>query len=215
MKFKFLLLAFTGLLLQMSVSAQEGWTLKKDKNGIKVFSRKSSIYKFDQLKVECEFEGRMSQLAAVLLDVNNQSQWVYKTHKSQLIKENSSSEVFYYTEIDCPWPFENRDMVIHMSIAQNTENKVMTIIAKSINDYLEDKPNLVRIKYSSALWTVTPIDKDHFKIEYTIQVDPGNGIPAWLLNLFATNGPYESFLNLKKKIKLPQYAQVKFPFILE
>ena len=216
MKFNyFFLMITTTLLFQFSVQSQPAWSLKKDKNGIKVFSRKSDTYKFDELKVECEFEGRLSQLAAVILDVNNQYKWVYKTNKSQLVKEMTASDVFYYTEIDCPWPFENRDMVIRMTVLQNTANKVMTILAKSVNDYLPEKNHVVRIKYSNAVWTVTPINNKQFKIEYKIQVDPGNGIPAWLLNLFAVNGPYESFLNLKEKLKLPQYAQAKYPFIAD
>lgn len=211
----FLLVVATTLLFQFSVKSQPAWSLKKDKNGIKVFSRKSDTYKFDELKVECEFEGRLSQLAAVILDVNNQYKWVYKTNKSQLVKEMSAADVFYYTEIDCPWPFENRDMVVRMTVMQNTANKVMTIIAKSVNDYLPEKNRVVRIRYSNAIWTVTPINNKQFKIEYKIQVDPGDGIPAWLLNLFAINGPYESFLNLKEKLKLPQYLQAKYAFITD
>jgi len=203
------------LLFQTSVKSQNEWALKKDKNGIKVFSKKSDKFKFDQLKVECVLDGRISQLAAVLLDVNNHYQWVYKTSKSQLLKEESASQELYYSEIDCPWPFENRDLVIRMSIVQNTLTKVMTIEAKNVNDYVPDKHNLVRIKYSNATWTVTPISDSQFKVEYRIEVDPGNGVPAWLLNLFASNGPYESFINLRKRMKLPPYAHAKFPFIID
>jgi hypothetical protein len=36
-----------------------------------------------------------------------------------------------------------------------------------------------------------------------------------LLNLFLTNGPYESFLNLRNRIKLPQYEHVKLPFLVD
>lgn len=215
MKFTSFILVLICLLLQISVKSQEDWTLKKDKNDIKVFSRKTKNFKFDELKVECEFEGRISQLAAVILDVNNQYQWVYKTTKSQLVKEITASDLFYYTEIECPWPFENRDLVVHMNIIQNVENKVMTIEAKNVNEYLPNKQHIVRVNYSSAIWTVTPLNNKQFKVEYRIQIDPGDGVPAWLLNLFASNGPYESFMNLKEKIKLPQYVQAKLPFLLD
>lgn len=203
------------LIFQNQAQCQDGWTLKKNKNGIKVFSRDSKNFKFDELKVECEFEGRLSQLAAVLFDVNKQYQWVYKTIKSQLLKSTSPSDVFFYTEIEVPWPFENRDLVVHMSMAQQPASKVLTIIAKNVNGYLPTKKNIVRINYSSATWTATPLNSHRFKVEYRIQVDPGEGVPAWLLNLFATSGPYETFLNLKEKIKLPQYAQAKYSFIAD
>ena len=214
MKFSSILILLCSL-LQTTVKSQDGWTLKKDKNGIKVFSKKSDKFKFDQLKVECVLDGRISQLAAVLLDVNNQYQWVYKTRKSQLLKKEGAGEILYYSEIDCPWPFENRDLVVRMNIVQNTINKVMTIEAKNVNDLVPDKHNLVRIKYSNAIWTVTPISISQFKVEYRIEIDPGNGVPAWLMNLFASNAPYESFVNLREKMKLLPYAQAKFPFLID
>lgn len=213
MKVRPYILVVICLLLPFAAKCQPEWKLKKDKNGIKVFSRKTTKFKFDELKVECEFDGKISQLAAVILDVNNQYQWVYKTAKSELIKQVTGSDLFYYSEIECPWPFENRDLVARMTITQNASNKILTIVAKSIDDYLPNKKNIVRVKYSNALWTITPINNSQFKVEYRIQIDPGEGVPAWILNMFATNGPYESFKNLKEKIMLPVYSLAKFSFI--
>jgi hypothetical protein len=212
MKFSSVILVLC-LLLQVTAKSQDGWNLKKDKNGIKVFSKKSDKFKFDQLKVECVLDGKVSQLAAVLLDVDNQHQWVYKTNKSQLLKEMGVGDVLYYSEIACPWPFENRDLVVRMNIVQNSINKVMTIEARNVDDYIPARNNLVRIKYSNAQWTVTPINSNQLKVEYTIEVDPGNNVPAWLLNLFASNGPYESFINLREKMKVAPYAEAKFAFL--
>lgn len=201
------------LLLQTTAQCQEDWKLKKDKNGIKVYSRKTPNFKFDELKVDCIFEGKISQLAAVILDVKNQYQWVYKTAKSELLKQVTNADLFYYSEIECPWPFHNRDLIARMTITQNTSTKILSIVAKSVDNYLPSKKNLVRVKYSNALWTITPLNNAQFKVEYKIQIDPGDGVPAWILNMFATNGPYESFKNLKDKIMLPAYAAAKFPFI--
>ena len=201
------------LLFQTAAQCQEDWKLKKDKNGIKVYSRKTPNFKFDELKVDCIFEGKISQLAAVILDVKNQYQWVYKTAKSELLKQVTNADLIYYSEIECPWPFHNRDLIARMTITQNTSTKILSIVAKSVDNYLPSKKNLVRVKYSNALWTITPLNNAQFKVEYKIQIDPGDGVPAWILNMFATNGPYESFKNLKDKIMLPAYATAKFPFI--
>ena len=208
----FIILSF---LEQGSVKCQEVWTLRKEKNGIKVLTHKNKNYKFDEIEVECEFEGRISQLAALLLDVDNQYLWVYKTLKSTLIKRVNPADVFFYTEIDCPWPYENRDLIVHMSIAQNPVNKVMTIIANNAEGVLPDKKDITRVKYSRAVWTITPLINNKFKIDYKVQIDLGPDIPAWLLNMFSSNAPYETFMNLKEKIKLPQYVKAKFPFLLD
>ena len=203
------------LLFQPAAKSQDGWILKKDKKGIKIYSRKVNGFKVDEIKVETEYEGRLSQLAAIILDVNTQPEWVYKTIKSELVKKISTTELYYYTEIACPWPFENRDLIAHMKIGQNTVNRVMTIVAKSVDDYLPKKEDIVRLKYSNATWTVTPIHNGHIKVEYRIIIDPGDGVPAWLLNMFTTSGPYESFISLREKMKHPKYAQARLPFIID
>ena len=215
MKFTSFLLVLVCMLIHVSVKSQENWVLRKEKNGIKVFSRETKNFKFDELKVECEIDGRISQLAALLFDVNKQYEWVYKTSKSQLLKEVSAADVFFYTEIESPWPYDNRDMVVHMTMEQNPLNKVLTIFAKNVDNYLPVKKDIVRLKYSNATWTVTPISNKRFKIDYRIQLDLGDNIPAWVANLFSVNGPYESFSNLKEKIKLPKYAQAKYPFLVD
>jgi hypothetical protein len=215
MRYTSAILIFVCLFIEQNGKCQEAWTLKKDKNGIKVFARKTTGYKFNELKVECVFDGRMSQLAAVLLDVNNQYQWVYKTSVSHILKEVNAADVYFYTVTAIPWPFEDRDMVVHMNIKQNTANKALTILAKNVDGFLPPKEKMVRLKYSSAVWTITPISNKQYTIDYRVQIDPGDGLPIWLLNLFSSDGPYESFKNLKEKVKLPQYALAKFPFITD
>jgi hypothetical protein len=215
MKYRSFILVLFCCLLQFSANSQENWVLKKDKNGIKVFSRKTKNFKFDELKVECELDGRISQLVAVLLDVNRHTDWVYKITKSQLIKKITDGDIYFYNEIECPWPFQNRDLVIHMILSQNIKSKILTIEAGNVNDLLGDKKHIVRVKYSKANWIITPLANKKFRIEYRIQIDPGEGVPAWILNIFASNGPYDTFSKLKEEIKLPQYVQAKFTFIAD
>jgi hypothetical protein len=212
MKFKSLLVLSQCLLIQISVKSQ-AWTLKKDKDGIRVYSRESTNSKFNELKVECEIEGSLSKLAAVLLDVNNHGEWVYKTVKCELLHASAANDILFYTEIECPWPFQNRDVVVRVNLTQDSISKVLTIIDQSVPGYLPDKENIVRMKYSRVTWIVTPINATHLKIDYWVQIDPGGSIPAWLLNSFASKGPIESFTKLKQEIKLPRYANAKFAFL--
>jgi START domain len=212
MSSKILLLSFICLLGYSSVKSQEDWRELKDKNGIKVFTRKTPNSKFHELKIECEFEGRISQLAAVLLDVNNHPRWSYNTVSTRILKA-SATDVIFYVELECPWPIENRDVVVHTTLSQNFENKVMTINSKNVDDYLPVEESIVRVKYSKVSWIVTPLNDSRFNVEYRLQMDPGGSIPAWLLNLFISKGPFESFTKLKEQIQLPEYREAKFTFL--
>ena len=194
-------LLFMGLIVQMSSKARITGPRKRQRWNKGIY-QKSANFKFNELKVEWELECRVSQLAAVLMDVNNHTQWVYKTVKSQLLKTTGVAELYFYTEIECPWPFENRDLVVHVKVLQNVENKIMTVTAQNMDDYLPVKANIVRMKYSKVIWKATPINSKILKIDYQIQIDPGGSVPALLLNSFAAKGPFESFMKLKKEVKL-------------
>jgi hypothetical protein len=82
-----------------------------------------------------------------------------------------------------------------------------------VDDYLPVEESIVRVKYSKVSWIVTPLNDSRFKAEYRLQMDPGGSIPAWLLNLFISKGPFESFTKLKEEIKRPQYRDAKFIFL--
>ncbi len=215
MKFATSVLALVCILSFLAAQGQGNWKLKKEGNGIKVFSRETTSFKFDELKVECEVDGTLSQLAALLWDINEQESWVYKTKKSELLKAVSPTDVFFYTEVHSPWPYDNRDLIVRMTMKQQTANKVLIVEAKNVDNYMPLKKDNVRVKYSHAIWKVSPVNSNRIKIEYTIQLDLGDNIPAWVINLFSVNGPYETFSKLKKKIKLPKYAQAKYPFIVD
>lgn len=198
-----------------SVSAQQEWELKKDKEGIQVYNGKAPDSKFKVVKVTCVINASISQLAAVLLTPNRQPEWVIATKSSTLLKTLEPSRIYYYTEITFPWPVSNRDLVAEMSITQNPVTKNLTIRANKIDHILPKKEGKVRIPFSQAIWEVTPIAIDKIKIDYTIRLDPGGEVPAWLVNLFTINGPFETFQKLKKIIQDKQFQNRKFDFIKE
>jgi START domain len=203
----FAALAFTGSI------AQNDWELKSDKEGITIFTRLYPSSKFKAVKVYCTLPATLSQLVAVILDVNTGAQWLYSTKSSILLKQVSPSELYYYSEVSVPWPVNNRDFIAHLMVSQDARTKVVTVNGPTVPDYIPQKKDVVRVARSDGQWIITPVDKSHSKVEYTIQVDPGGNVPAWLINLFAAKGPYESFRNLKQHLQKPQYSTVRLPFI--
>src|SRR4051812_17142877 len=82
--------------------AQEKWTLKKNENGIAVYTRKLNSEKFKEIRVVCEFEASADKLIEVLQDVNHHKEWVYKTTESYLISRKNKDTLFYYSKISLP-----------------------------------------------------------------------------------------------------------------
>ena len=53
----------------LSLTAQSDWVLKKQKDGISIYSRSSEISSFDDLRVEVDLKGTINQLATIQLDI--------------------------------------------------------------------------------------------------------------------------------------------------
>lgn len=194
---------------------QADWDLKTDNDGIKVYTKTFPDSKFKAIRVEVELDASLSQLVAVVMDVNTGSDWLYATKTSKLIKELSPGELIYYSEVRLPWPISNRDFIAQLKASQDTRTKVVTIDGPTIPDYVPVKDGIVRITRAEGRWVITPAGPHHIKVQYTLRTDPGGDLPAWLFNLFVTKGPAESFKNLLEQLKKPAYANVHLPYIVD
>ncbi|MGY4539550.1 hypothetical protein ACVW0P_003985 [Mucilaginibacter sp. UYNi724] len=209
-------IAFALLLLFIvseSSSAQYTWALKSDKDGIKIYTSTVTNSKLRALKIECSYQSTLTQMVAVLLDLKSRPQWIYHTKSIRLVKQVSPSELFYYSEISIPWPAQNRDFVAHLITTQNEETKIVTLDGPIAPTMVPERDGIVRVKNSISKWLIFPLNKNEVKVEYTIQLDPGGAIPAWLSNMFASDGPYESFKALKLQLKKTEYKTARLPFI--
>ena len=108
---------------------------------------------------------------------------------------------------------KNRDFIVRLKVTQDAKTKVVTVEGENKPSFLPEKKNIVRIQQSYSKWIIVPQPNGQVKIEYVLQVDPGGLVPAWLINLFATRGPFESFKNLRLQVKKPAYNHVNLPFI--
>jgi hypothetical protein len=193
--------------------AQDNWQLKQDKEGIKVYTKNMDNSAFKAIKTVCTIDATPSVLTAVLLDINNSAEWVYATKRAVLLKQPAPDELYYYSEIAVPWPVSNRDFIVRLKVTQDERTRAVTVVADNQPRYLPENKNIVRVPQSSSKWLIEPLPGNQVKIEYVLQVDPGGTVPAWLINLFATKGPFESFKSLREQVKKPVYKQVKFAFI--
>ena len=204
------------LLLQtafFSGLGQNNWVLKKEKDSIRVYNRSNLRSKFNDLRVETILQTSLSGLAAVILDIGNYPHWSFNTKKAYVLKQISPSELYFYSEINSPWPASNRDLAVHLHITQEPVSKAMHIRSDEVPNFIPPKENIVRVPLSRETWTVTPLGPTTIRVEYELEIDPGASAPAWLVNSFATKGPYETFKNLREQIKLPKYRNASFPFI--
>ncbi len=203
------------LLFGSSQAWAQAWELKSEEDGIKVYTRPVKNSDIKAIRVESTLEdATLSQLAAVILDIPASDEWVYATKFCRVKKVISQNEFIYHSEIEVPWPVSNRDFIVRVKVDQDSVTKKMTVGGENLPKYLSEQDGVVRIMHTVSNWTVTPKGKD-LHIDFTLHVNPGGSIPAWLINLFATRGPMETFLNLRSQVKKPEYKDASFSFLVD
>jgi len=181
---------------------QDNWTFQKEKGGIKVYTRPSKTSKFNEVKAEFEIQTSMAKFISVSYDVGNFPLWVYGTNAAKLCERLSNEEIIYHSEVNAPWPFSNRDFYCRLKIYRDASAKTMTITATGLPNYKPVENGIVRIPYLHSDMVVSSVNPSTLHVVYTTNVDVGGNVPAWLINLFSTSGPIESFTKLRQLCKL-------------
>ena len=196
---------FSGLLFGMlfsgDVPAQKNnWTLEKEKDGIRISSRPADGSSFKDIRVEVDVPGNIEQLAKILLDIPGYTNWAYATKKSVLIKDLGPGKLIYYSEVEVPWPATNRYYYAQLELKNNPADHSMLLISANLPEYTPVPKDLIKVPYSRGEWKISTISKNTIHIDYVLQLNPGGSLPAWVLNLFSTKGPMETFENVKHKM---------------
>jgi len=189
------------------------WTLKQDKDGVKIYTADYANSKVKALKVECEFDATPAAVAAAVMDIKNSKNWVYSTETAYVVKQASPSDIYYYTMINMPWPVQNRDYVGHLVVHQDPKTRVVTINGSCVAGMVPKKDKTVRVLNSPAKWLLTPEGANKVKVVYTLHADPGGSISASLVNMFATKAPSETFQKLKAELQKPVYKGARLAYI--
>jgi hypothetical protein len=197
-----------------AVYAQTEWHLKKEEEGIKVYTRNTPNSNFKSIKVEFDINSRLSQIVAFLLDVDRQTDWIYNSAGSRLIKKPAANEIIFYSEINLPWPCTNRDYISHVTVKQPGPGFV-TIEAHSEPDLVPVDNGKVRVKVSNAFWEIIALNSAKLRVDYVVQFDPAGSLPAWLVNMFIAKAPIQTFRKLREAVNKPEYINAHLDFIKE
>ncbi|HXD94398.1 MAG TPA: hypothetical protein VNX01_14425, partial [Bacteroidia bacterium] len=81
--------------------------MKKEENGIAVYSRKTINSNFRELKSIAYVKTSLSSIVALLDDWETYTQWVYKCGESKTLKRIANTELIHYQTVVAPWPAEN------------------------------------------------------------------------------------------------------------
>lgn len=202
----------TLLLASLSASASD-WKLERDRNGIKVYTRRVEGIAFKQYKGIVNLKAPLPTVIAVIEDIEAAPEWVDSCKRMELVERISPTESYTYNYVPAPWPVKDRDAVVHNVITQDTKTFVVTIKQKAAPDKKARIKKAVRVERIEGLWTLTPQKDGSTELIYQVLSDPGGGLPAWLVNAVAISQPFNTLESLQDMVKKDTYKNAAFDFI--
>ncbi len=190
-----------------TIGASDGWTLAKDKKGIKVYHRKVSLTPVKVFKGVAELETNLTSLIAFLMDVHKFPSWIVMCDFVEVLKSTGEDahkidEVVYhvYSINKLPWPVKPRDNVVYAIATQDPETLVIKVKAISLPDAIPHKKGLVRCPILMMEWQFKPLANGNTDFSFETIVDAGGLIPKWISNFYSVYVPYMTIQNIRKQM---------------
>jgi len=188
------------------------WELKKDKDGIKLFTKHEEGYPLKAIKAETVFNASLETCIAVLRDIDHLIELFPDCEKVVKVNQDATSQI-HYLQLKAPWPVTNRDGAFKLNYAYDSKLGTVFIEAKMAADAYPAQDGYIRLNKGSGTWKFKRIDATHTSLEYYYLGDPGGNIPAWVANSVIEESPYRMLVNYHKLVKLERYQGKKFAFI--
>ena len=178
----------------------QDWKLAKNQDGIKVYQIQKNGFRLKHQKASTIINANIPTLLAVLSNKQSCSLWIYHCVSNQMINQPNTQSRIYYTVIDSPLFFKDRDMYLHSQISFNTDNQQAIIEVKPFDNDVPEHKDRVRIKEVSMYWTLTSINEKQTNLVYEVYVEPL--IPfKRIVNKFILDSVYYTLKKVTKAVK--------------
>jgi len=184
---------------------QNDWKLEKDKDGIKVYSRKTSLSNFNEFKGITRIDAPVETFISVLRDIEGITNWIYSVINSRLLETYGDTVQIYYSESKAPWPFKNRDAIYKTKYIWDSTNNTLQVEINCLPEYLNPARGIVRLPFAKGKWEIQEVENNKIDVVFQMLIDPGGNIPSWLANTFVVDSPFETLKDLRRIIKQDKY----------
>ena len=190
----------------------EDWELKKDKEGIQLYTKKLEGSTLKAVKAHTTFHAPLETCIAVLRDIKHLNDLFPDSKNVEKVEQTDTSQI-HYVQLDAPWPVADRDGAFALRYSYDAVNRSAIVIAEMTSGKYPEQDGFVRLDKGGGKWIFTRLDDEHTELEYYYHGDPGGNIPAWLANSVVEENPYRMLQNFHQLVKLERYQGKTFAFM--
>lgn len=192
----------------MPISANgAAWELQRNDEEAMAYSRIDKASGLQICRVETVMKASLNALVALQRDAAQIPKWMDGVKSSTVVRE-ADDYYITHTLVPSPWPVKDRDSVVRSDVHQQDDGTVVIEFA-SVPDVVPPQKNHERVQNVKGCWRFTPLRDGKTRVEYEVMVDPGGKLPAWLVNRFALDVPYNSIKIMHRVVRDPRYQKAK------
>lgn len=200
----------------LTIAAESDWELRRDREGVQVYTRKLPGSPFDEVRAVTEIENtRLSALVALIEDAEACPRWADRCEKSYIYRRISETEALVYSLNNMPFPVKDRDHLAHVKWRQDPESLAVVMNSVSANDILAEVDRVLRLTEAVVSWHFTPLPSGAIEIMNQAHINPGSSLPGWVTNRLLIDTPFTTMQEFVAEVKKPKYRDAEVGFVQE
>ena len=187
------------IVIGLPLRGQPDWTLKKDIDGIKVYTKDRPSSSFKTFKATAKVDAPVEEVVRLFKAVEDMPKWYDKVSEANLLQTISKDEGIYSIVMDMPWPVRDRISVIKATMTYDASKYQYKVITRHEPSYTLDSRGMVVVTDIGSSWIIKASDNGT-ELIHEGYMDPAGIVPAWLAEDTVEKGPILTIQNLRKMV---------------
>ncbi len=197
-------------------AAEEGWKLRRDRDGIQVYTRKVEGSRYAAVRSTTVLQDvRLASLVALIEDAEACPDWADKCAESYVYERLSDTESYIYTHNAMPFPIKDRDVLAHVRWSQDLSSYEVVMNSEATTGIMEKVKRRLRLTQAKASWRFKPLASGGVEVTSDAHINPGSRMPAWITNMLLVDTPYATMKSFAAEVVKPKYQNASVDFIKE
>lgn len=180
-------------------AAEVSWRLDREQDGIVVYTRPVEGSGIREFKGSARVAASVDSIRALLRDADHFKDWFPNTIESRLL-DREGNVAYQYSVLDLPWPVSDRDNVFRSETETDSATGRISIRVTAAPDYHPEQPERVRVRRAIGQWLLEPVSPGETQVTFTMHLEPGGGVPQWLINTQVVETPFDALTHLRTAV---------------
>jgi hypothetical protein len=188
------------------------WEEETTEGNIVIYTRPHPESSFRAFKAVAIINAPINNIMAVMANPLSCMEWVLGCTVANAFDETIFNDRYAYSVNDMPWPFKDRDYVLHIKTTSDPKSGLILMHMNATNNKKEIKSEFERVDVAQTVYSFEALDDNQTKMVWLQHTEPGGILPGWLVNSLIVDIPIKSLQQLERVAQLPKYQDANILF---